>query len=125
MGEYRLDPQNCGEDIMKVMRVIRKKKASYPSEIAQTTRFNIDYVLVIISYLIDAGYIERIPMLDPYTIDERLTFRRPEMFAKGVTGFRSWCRFHWVGFRDWGLHYQLRASEKAKNVTTLVKDELK
>lgn len=114
MSDYQIDPTYNANDIMKVMKIIRDKKASYPSEIAQIARLNKDYVFAIIGYLIGEEYIEWISLLDPSVMDERLMYRRADMFARGIQGYGMWRRFNWVGFRDWELHYELDAIERWK-----------
>lgn len=114
MSDYQIDPMYNGEDIMKVMRIIRTKIATYPKEITMLSRLNLDYVISIISYLIGEEYIEWVPLLDPYYMEERLEHRKGEMFAKGIRGFWRWSKFNWIGFRDWRLHYELNAIEKLK-----------
>lgn len=109
-----IDPLYNAEDIMKVMRVIRELKATYPSEISMRTRLPKDYVYAIVEYLIAEEYIERISMLDSDNMDDRMAFRKVEMFSKGIQGYNRWRMFNWVGFRDWKLYYELESVKQQK-----------
>lgn len=121
---YQIDPTYNKEDIIKVMKFIREKKATYPSEIAVSCGLNKDYVITILAYLVGEEYIEPIPLLDPYTMDERLHYRKLEMFGKGTSGFYKWKRYYWVGFRKWKEHYILDELKKRKEVNNLLDETL-
>lgn len=79
----------------KIMAIVRKKGATYPSEISRFSEFTPRQASRIINTLIEKGKL-MLAKVAFYRADERVLNRRHELWGLGIKGFERFHTMRWV-----------------------------
>lgn len=93
------DEEDLKRHKKRIMHVVARKGATYPSEIARHMPLQPNEVAPIIHDLLESGHLQEINVTT-VRIDPRLRRRFPDMWRRGETGFDTFRQRHWVGLAD-------------------------
>ena len=99
------DARLMDDEVLKVVRVIAEKKATFNSELSALTGYSTSKIGTILSDLKRCGIIEQIDVVWK-NADDRLLDRRDDLWSRGVKGSGNWSQRTWYGLNsehDWRL----------------------